>query len=220
MKSPSLTDDPNEGIIKSIVSIEWDMFDKVNNFGGRASCQDDRTTFYVMRRSQFSAWDGAVLESYEADLKRANEEGINLVELKYAYMMSYDNPKYFKTELAPFLPPVSPEKSEAVDAIMEHAVAGFREAAEKFPFFTRRGRPENGTPAGAGTSFDVYMRGELLTYSENTLGLYLEMLKNKRRAHVNFACEIYNSTAKSYGFAGLDEAESVLKKQGAGQPAL
>ena len=210
MKNP-LTGNPDAEIINSIVSTEWDMFGKVNNFGGRASCQDDHNTFYIMRCSQFSAWDKSVLESYKADLVKANDAGLNLVELKYAYMMSYDDPEYFNAALAPFLPRISPEKSAAADAIMEHTIVGFREAAEKYPCFARRGRPENG--AGAGTSFEVYMRGELLTYSEKTLALYLEMLKEKRRQHVNIICEIYDSTAKFYGFTGLDEAESALRKR-------
>ena len=45
-----------EGMIKSVVTIEWALFDKVQNCGGRAACQDDAKTFSIMRASQFRAW--------------------------------------------------------------------------------------------------------------------------------------------------------------------
>ena len=48
-------DTPKDGLINRIIELEWDMFDKVTNTGGRAACQDDEWTFYVMRFSQFSA---------------------------------------------------------------------------------------------------------------------------------------------------------------------
>ncbi len=43
--------------IEKIINIEWDMFQNVHNIGGRASCQDDRRTFYIMRGSQFFCWN-------------------------------------------------------------------------------------------------------------------------------------------------------------------
>ena len=216
MESP-VKGNPNADIIDSIISIEQGMFDKVLNIGGRASCQDDHATFYIMRCCQYLPWDRPVLESWEADLKKAEEEGQNLVELKYAYMTGCDDPEYYEKNLAPFIPAVSGKKSAAADAVMDCILPGFREAAEKYPAFTSRGRPENGN---TGASFSVYMRCELLTYSENTLALFLEMQRNKARARICYACEVYENTAKFYGFAGLEEAESALTKAGSRGPAV
>ncbi len=53
------------------------IFDKVENEGGRASCQDNWDTFSKMRRSQYMAWPLPLLESWKSDLVRANEEGRN-----------------------------------------------------------------------------------------------------------------------------------------------
>ena len=44
-------DTSKDGLINRIIELEWDMFDKVTNTGGRAACQDDEWTFYVMRFS-------------------------------------------------------------------------------------------------------------------------------------------------------------------------
>ena len=60
-------DTPKDGLINRIIELEWDMFDKVTNTGGRAACQDDEWTFYVMRFSQFSALSEAMLQSYKQD---------------------------------------------------------------------------------------------------------------------------------------------------------
>ncbi|MCL1828344.1 MAG: DUF4125 family protein [Oscillospiraceae bacterium] len=214
-----LHDNPNAEIIRNIISTEWDMFDKVCNLGGRAACQDDSATFFIMRCSQFLPWEKAVLQSYEEDLKKAKETGENLVEMKYAYMMSFDDPEYFDKYLASDMPATGEEKKAAANAAMDMILKGFREAAEEYPAFTRLGRPESGSRKdNAGTSFEVYMRSELLTYSEKTLGLFLEMIKNKIESHVNFACEIYENTAKFYGFASLEEAESVIEYNSSRSP--
>jgi len=75
-------------IIEKIISLEWEMFQRVENEGGRASCQDDPTTFYHMRKSQFSAWTEEICLSYLEDLRAAAKSGRNLVEEKYARMMA------------------------------------------------------------------------------------------------------------------------------------
>ena len=82
-----------EDIIESIIQMEWEFFDKVENEGGRASCQDNWETFSKMRRSQYMAWPLPLLESWKADLVRANEEGRNPLTEKYGYMMCISDPE-------------------------------------------------------------------------------------------------------------------------------
>ena len=66
---------PKDRMIDDIIDIEWNMFDKVNNAGGRAACQDDWWTFYAMRFSQFSSFPENVLASYRQDLEEAKNAG-------------------------------------------------------------------------------------------------------------------------------------------------
>ena len=41
-----------EELVNAIVQLEWEAFDKVDNLGGRAGCQNDGETFSIMRKSQ------------------------------------------------------------------------------------------------------------------------------------------------------------------------
>lgn len=96
-------------IIERIIEKEYRMFDKVNEGGSRASCQDDKETFYAMRRCQFAAWNEEMRESYLEDLTCAEEDGFNLITEKYARMMKYTAPEEY-AEMEPFLRPVTCEK--------------------------------------------------------------------------------------------------------------
>lgn len=197
--------------IDQLIRAEWRMFGRVNNIGGRASCQDDFSTFYAMRYSQFLAWEERVLDSYEEDVSEAEDQGRNLVELKYGYMMQYTEPEYYQKYLAMALPPISGKKRELTESIMELTAEWYQEAKEKYPHFVLRGRPEENTDQSGMTSVDVYLRGELYTYSERTLERYLEMMHRKKSLGENMICEIYGYTAKCYGFKNLDEAELSLR---------
>ena len=61
----------------SIIRMEWELFDKVQNIGGRASCQDQWSTFQIMRSSQLLAWTPELLSSYQNDLLEAKAAGRN-----------------------------------------------------------------------------------------------------------------------------------------------
>ncbi len=43
-------------LIRRIISEEYRMFSEVQNIGGRASCQDDFDTFYIMRSLRRTRW--------------------------------------------------------------------------------------------------------------------------------------------------------------------
>ena len=64
-----------KALINEIVSLEWEAFDKVENEGGRADCQDDWNTFSIMRTSQYYTWTSDMLKSYIHDFHVANERG-------------------------------------------------------------------------------------------------------------------------------------------------
>ena len=43
-------------LIQRLVALEWEFFQATRNEGGRAPCQDDRETFWVVRTGQAMGW--------------------------------------------------------------------------------------------------------------------------------------------------------------------
>ena len=196
-------------LIEDLIAREWAFFDQVHALGGRASCQDDHTTFYIMRCSQFLTWDRSVLESYGEDLRAAESAGRNPIAEKYGYMMQWTDPAYFRANLAGRLPEISAAKLAAVEEIAARYARWHQSAKALYPAFVGRGRPETGVDSET-TSSDVYLRGELLTYSEKTLLLLREMTAARAAAGRNPIVEIFEHTAQFYGFDSLRAAEDSL----------
>ncbi len=201
-----------EQLTEGIVAAEWFMFDKVNNIGGRADCQDDFATFNIMRRSFLEAFGTDTLALYAADLKQALEEGRNLITEKYAYMMEFTNKEYFDEALKSQLPGISPEKEELVGKIAESFTQCEKAFAQKHPVFSASGRPVSGT-GGDMVSSEVYLTGELKTYSRETLAsLWQDFLKSEREGR-NIVEEIHEATARAYGYSGVEEAERKMAEE-------
>ena len=60
------------------------------------------------------------------------------------------------------------------------------------------------------TSYETYLRGELLTYSERTLALYGQFIVKLAGNRQNLACMIMENTARAYGYDGLDDMEAKI----------
>lgn len=197
-----------EDIINSAVAMEWEMFDKVQNCGGRAACQDDAETFSIMRSSQFQAWDRELLESYREDLLYAQAQGRNLLCEKYAYMMERTAPAEYQ-RIKAALPVPSLEALYLADMICAAHVVWQEELAKRYPLLTGRGRPIRREADGPGvTSFETYLRGELLTYSVETLRLYAALVERNQKERINLCEQVLRNTVLQYGFSSLEEAEA------------
>ena len=204
-----------ENIIESIIRMEWEFFDKVENEGGRASCQDDCDTFSKMRRSQYMAWTEPLLESWKADLVRAGEEGRNPLTEKYGYMMCISDPEANK-ETARRLPPVPPEKREAARRIVDRLIPQNETFRAKYPRVSGRGRPlKTYEESAAGwTSIETYELGELWTYSQKTLELFEVNLDTFKKEGRSYPETVVEYGLRLRGFKGLEEAEAILAKRG------
>ncbi|MBU1053269.1 MAG: DUF4125 family protein [Proteobacteria bacterium] len=201
-----------EELIKSILEIEWEMFTKVQNADERASCQDNKPIFMVMRKAQADTWGMDTLASYLNDLKVAKENQINLMTIKYARMMEITFPEEYEA-IKNQLPPVTPKARELVDEIAKYYFKWSIEASGKYPMLFSLGRPITATGSGTGNhsaSIDNYLQSELLTYSEATLELFLKDTLEAVDKDVNLSLEILKYTAKSYGFETLEAIEIKL----------
>lgn len=200
----------NMDIIKSIIELEWQQFDKVKNEGGRADCQDDFNTFSIMRKSQYLAWPGELLESYCNDLLAAENKGWNLIMEKYARMMASTAPEKYE-ELKKDLPLLSRERIVIQEEIIKIQVTWMEEFAKQYPKMAGNSRSIHTYEDNAyNTSYETYLRGELGTYSENTFVLYGRFVAALTMEQRNLACEIMGNTVKLYGYHSLEDAENRL----------
>lgn len=140
-KNESMTSEQRHGMIEEIIKTEWDMFQHVNNIGGRASCQDDWETFHIMRTSQYENWTDDLLITYQEFLQKSEREGRNLVAEKYGRMMKYTEPDYFKEMIEPYVPAVSEEASRTIDEIISIILPWEIEFCRMYPKLGMAGRP-------------------------------------------------------------------------------
>lgn len=199
-----------DALVKELVALEWEAFDKVDNEGGRADCQDDWNTFFVMRSSQYATWTEEMLRSYIHDFRVANNNGWNLIAEKYARMMESTTPSRYEA-LKDSLPDLSEEQREIIEAIVQIQVNWMEDFAERYPKAASNARSihtEEDHPFN--TSYETYLRGELSTYSDKTLELYGRFIAGLCKEEKNLAEIIMSNTAYLYGYKSLDDLEERL----------
>ncbi len=195
--------------IDKVIAEEWDQFDKVQNLGGRADCQDDLETFRIMRKSQYLTWSKDMLESFYDDLIRAKQSGWNLIMEKYARMMKSTNPKEYAA-LEKDLPVIDEDRIKIQEEIIKIQVAWMEDFAKQYPKLARNMRSIHTSEDNSfNTSYETYLRGELYTYSEKTLLLYASFIIGLFKTDRNLAIETMENTVKLYGYKSLKDAESI-----------
>lgn len=198
-------------LIDQLILLEWKAFDKVENVGGRADCQDNFLTFQVMRRSQYLTWNEELLSSFIQDFLEANERGWNLITEKYGRMMESTAPEEYERIKGQF-PEISPEKKAIIEAIVEIQVKWDEEFAKAYPRLSGQGRSiHTGEDNLYNTSSETYLRGELSTYSDRTLGLYGAFVADYAKRGENLIKDTVKNTALLYGYSSLEAAEEALE---------
>ena len=196
-----------EKIIEEILEKEWKYFSNLNNIGGRADCQDNREDFIIMRKSQWETFNEETLLSYLEDLNSKN----NPLFQKYAQMMKYNSPEEYK-KIKDILEKASDEKTDLVNKIMFIYMEWEKEFFERYPIFSSMGRPlYSSEDDNIETSIETYLRGELLSYSEKTLKLYLNYVIDNKEKNINLAIKNMDNLAKMQGFNDSDDVEEYYK---------
>lgn len=204
------TESFHNALVNELVSLEWKAFDKVQNEGGRADCQDDFNTFSIMRKSQYMTWTDEMLRSYIGDFRRANQRGWNLITEKYGRMMESTAPLRF-AEIKNSFPELPEVKKEIIEEIVKIQIDWMEAFAGKYPKAAGNARTIHtieDTPFN--TSYETYLRGELSTYSDETLDLYGRFIAQLCREERNLTEMIMLNTAELYGYASLDDLEAKL----------
>lgn len=200
-----------EELVEQIVRLEFEAFDKVQNVGGRASCQNDWATFSIMRKSQYLTWNHTMLLQYLYDFEWEYRKGHNLITEKYGRMMESTAPEEYERIKGNF-PALSEEKKAIIEQIVQLQVAWMEEFAAKYPYLADNARSVRSAEDNLyNTSYETYLRGEISTYSDKMLELYGRYVVEHAKAQKNLAFEIMENSTRLYGYADLDAAERFLK---------
>ena len=203
--------DPDREKIEKIINTEWDMFQQVDNIGGRADCQDDFENFYIMRRSQYDNWTTEMVDAYSDFAARSQEEGRNLVSEKYARMMAYTDLHYFNKHLRDKLPAVPAKNFRLINRIVERLICWEEEMARRYPKLAGTARPIRSSEDKYGfTSMETYARGELETYPEELLALYCQYVDDLWDEGISLSRKNLQTMVSMYGYDSIDEAEGAI----------
>lgn len=195
-------------LVDTLVQMEWEAFDQVQNIGGRADCQDDWETFSIMRKSQYRTWKLPMLKSFLQDFQQAAERGWNLITEKYARMMETTYPDEYAA-IADQLPPLTDRQKAIIAEITAIQVQWMEAFQKEYPKLAHQARViHTAEDTVWQTSYETYLRGELSTYSEQTLALYGAWIVSLFRSKQNLAKKIMEQTVHFYGYASLEEAEA------------
>ncbi len=196
--------------VERLIDEEWSMFQQTNNIGGKAPCQDDFATFFIMRAAQMMALTDEIIQACFNDMMNAKKNGRNLVAEKYAYMMQFTAFEEY-LRIAFMLPEISDEKAYLVRSITDKVIRWAEEAKQKYPAIAGSGRVLHAyDDSFNSTSIETYCYGEMATYSMETLVLinyyYEELLANGK----NLWIMIQNNLTKMLGYSSIDQAEQSL----------
>jgi len=196
----------------SIAKAEFEAFDKVQNEGGRAGCQNNWPTFKVMRMSQYMTWTEDMLLQYLYEFKTNYANGRNMIEEKYARMMESTAPLEY-AGFADQLPPISEEKRAVMEQVIGLQVKWMEEFAAEYPNLAedaRRIHTSEDLPYD--TSYETYLRGELGTYSDRMLEMYGRYIVAHAQEGRSVAREIMENTVHFYGYQDLETANAAKMK--------
>ena len=197
-----------EKLIDEILEKEWNYFSNLNNIGGRADCQDNREDFIIMRKAQWLTFNEETLLSYFEDLNSKN----NPLFQKYGQMMKYNSPKEYE-KIKNLLEQPSSQKLDLVEKIMEIYIKWEEEFFKAYPIFSSMGRPLHSKQDNdEDTSIETYLRGELLSYSEKTLALYLKYILEMKNKNINLAVKNMDNLASMQGFENSQDVENYYTK--------
>lgn len=175
--------------LSQLVSLEWELFDRVEGLDGRATCQDNARSFFVYRLAQYLAFPFGFAHLALDDVKRLAAAGRNPVEEKYARMMAATDPDRFQAVLVHKLPPVSPVRACALRDV-ECALQPFvRAASNAAPTASAHARVETSLPQRV--SAVDYLVGEVAPYSLRTVWYLRDALRDMAAAGTNPIVDAY-----------------------------
>ncbi len=195
-----------EELVEEIAKMEFEAFDEVKNEGGRAECQDDWSTFHIMRASQYTTWNYEMLVQYAVDFSLSVISGWNPIMEKYGRMEESTSPEEWE-KIKDSFPVIPPEKKQIMEEIIRIQVNWMEAFANEYPGLASHARRiHTSEDMPWDTSYETYLRGEMGTYSDKMLKLYGQFIVGIVKEGGNLAYRIMNETIHMYGYSSFEEA--------------
>lgn len=155
-------------LINKIVKDEENFFVRTKNIGGKADCQNELGNFIFARKAYWNIYNIDILKQYMCDVDNYKKEEKNPVALKYAYMMKQTDTNSY-TKIERLIPPIDENKKRLIESILMIYMKWETEVDVRKPrkLFSYEDTLNK-------TSIETYMRGELSTYSLETLYLIVD----------------------------------------------
>ena len=183
-----------DALIDEILNIELDMFLSVPAVN--KECQESPGSFKLVRRSALETWAASTLRSYLGDLTEASREDRNLMTEKYARIDGH----------IPFMS-INPVLDKIIKIII-----GFRsELTQKYPRLLSS-QVDSGYTYGV-PNFEIYLRAELETYSNETLDFYFQDVSEALADGRSILEETYSRMFQKLGYQSIEEAERLSPGQ-------
>lgn len=176
-------------IIKDIISMEWNFFDKVKGINGRAICQDSPLEFILNRLAQYLVYSNVICLHIQSDYKKCLDINFNPVFGKYARMVQSTDPNIYK-EIKDNLPQISPVKQYALKEIGEIFYEALKKVEKNLPETSKNARPKNSVNHRI-SSIDYYL-AEISFFNLSTIWLLKDYIINTK-ADI-FVENIYKNT--------------------------
>lgn len=167
-----------------ILDFEWKNFDEIRGLNGRAVCQDSPKEFFIMRLSQYLAYNQKIIDYLYKDLKEIEKNGVNPIFDKYARMMEFTDKDKFES-IKENLEELSPVKSH----LLENIKKTLNSKATNIPKDLKKVRPEKSKDKSI-SSNDYYI-AEITCLSLKTLWAIEEMIES---SFYNLEENIYKNT--------------------------
>lgn len=199
--------------IEKMIALEWNMMQDVNAGGPKAECQLSPDAFHGMRWAQFSAWSEDVIHAYYQDLLQAKAMGRNLIAEKYIHMMENIAPdNYLQLSKGILMP--SQYQQTLAKRINRYLLAQTAILFQTYPRVCSSARPLYAQDDSMeNTSIETYQRGELLTYSVNTLLALEHHLLHLAEQGISLAQLILENSVRYYGYTDLAQAEAAEERR-------
>ena len=113
------------------------------------------------------------------------------------------------------LPLLTETQENIIEQIVRLQVSWMEQFAADYPNMAYNSRSiHTSEDSPFNTSYETYLRGELSTYSHDTLKMYGSFVVQLARNNQNLAEMIMTNTALLYGYQSLEDAELRLASQG------